>query len=289
MQFSSQGLVMHPAPRMAATSSDLRFWPGARLQNRLGKDISSMTSTQSDDLAGEHASKTEAVSLGRFIANLGALVVELLFESRTRLTFTILDGGGLAEVGYRETVDTTMVEIRPNVFFTSWKERSGATVTHLEDFEREILHSNATLPDGTFVRMSGTLTRSDETAARHFGPGRNKQIVLRAMKELFEDGDLSALDRFWKDPYIQHNPTMKGGLGEIRAMVPTLRGFRWMPAHVVAEGDLVMAHSRVLGWAAHPVIIVDIFRLEDGRIVEHWDVVQDEVAETSTASGKAMI
>lgn len=108
------------------------------------------------------------------------------------------------------------------------------------------------------------------------------------MKELFEEGDLSALDRFWK-PYIQHNPTMKGGLSEIRAFVPTLRGFRWMPVRVVAEGDLVMAHSRVLGWAPHPVIIVDIFRLNDGRIVEHWDVVQDEVAATSTASGAALL
>jgi hypothetical protein len=45
------------------------------------------------------------VFLGRFIANLGALVVELHFESRTRLSFTILDGGGLAEVGHREPTE----------------------------------------------------------------------------------------------------------------------------------------------------------------------------------------
>ena len=248
-----------------------------------------MTNPRSDDLAAKDVPKTDDAFLGRYIAKLGALVVELHFESRTRLTFTILDGGGLAELGYSETVDTTMVELRPNVFFTSWKERSGATVTHFEDFERDVLHSNATLPDGRFVRMSGTLTRADTGAPRVFGPAKNKEIVLRAMKELFEDGDLSALDRFWKDPYIQHNPTMKGGLSELRGIVPTLRGFRWMPVRVVAEGDLVMAHSRVLGWAPHPVIIVDIFRLDDGRIVEHWDVVKDEVIATSTASGAAML
>lgn len=84
-----------------------------------------MMNTRNGDLSDSPASKPEEAFLGRFIANLGALVVELHFESRTRLTFTILDGGGIAEVGYRETVDTTMVEIRPNVFFTSWKERSG--------------------------------------------------------------------------------------------------------------------------------------------------------------------
>lgn len=92
-----------------------------------------MANARSDDLAAKHAPKTDDAFLGRYIAKLGALVVELHFESRTRLTFTILDGGGLAKLGYRETVDTT-VELRPNVFFTSWKERSGATVTHFEGF-----------------------------------------------------------------------------------------------------------------------------------------------------------
>ena len=82
---------------------------------------------------------------------------------------------------------------------------------------------------------------------------------------------------------------MQGGLSEIRAIVPTLRGSNWMPVHVVAEGDLIMAHSRMLGWAPHPVIIVARFRLNDGRIVEHRDVVQDEVAARSTPSGAAML
>lgn len=50
--------------------------------------------------------------LGRYIAKLGALVVELHFESRKRLTFTILDGGGLTKLGYRETVDTTTSSVR---------------------------------------------------------------------------------------------------------------------------------------------------------------------------------
>lgn len=59
--------------------------------------------------------------------------------------------------------------------------------------------------------------------------------------------------------------------------------------HVEVDEPSPNPHSRVLGWAPHPVIIVDIFRLNDGRIVEHWDVVQDEVAATSTASGAAML
>jgi len=71
--------------------------------------------------------------LGRHVANLGALVVELTF--RVEIASDIYDPRRrrVAVVGYRETVDTTMVEIRTNVFFASWKERSGATVTNCED------------------------------------------------------------------------------------------------------------------------------------------------------------
>ena len=50
-----------------------------------------------------------------------------------------------------------------------------------------------------------------------------------------------------------------------------------------------MTHSRVVGWAERPVIIVDIFRLADGRIVEHWDVVQQQVSADDTAGGHSMI
>ncbi len=61
--------------------------------------------------------------------------------------------------------------------------------------------------------------------------------------------------------------TMPDGLDTLRAVAPDLQGFDWTPQRIAAEGDLVMTHSRVVGWAERPVIIVDIFRLADGRIV----------------------
>jgi len=118
---------------------------------------------------------------------------------------------------------------------------------------------------------------------------RNVRIVLTAMRELFEEKDLTAVDRYWAGPYTQHNPSMPDGLDSLRAVVPTLEGFSWRPARVAAQGALVFTHSRVLGWAPTPVVIVDIFRLQDGRIVEHWDVVQDEVPAESSATGRPMV
>lgn len=56
------------------------------------------------------------------------------------------------------------------------------------------------------------------------------------------------------------------------------------------DGDFVIAHSRVSGW--HPdgdAAIVDIFRFENGRVVEHWDVVQPYVEADLTVSGNPVV
>ena len=94
----------------------------------------------------------------KYKVDLGSLKVELFFESDSSMVFTILEGGELAKAGYNERVETIVSEIRPMVYMVSWKEISGATVTHLEDHENGILFSNATLPDGNFYNMEGTIT-----------------------------------------------------------------------------------------------------------------------------------
>jgi hypothetical protein len=65
-----------------------------------------------------------------------------------------------------ETVKIAATPIRAGVFAVSWVEADGATVVHVEDFERGVVHSYATLPNGSFLRMQGPI---------HFISERNGQ------------------------------------------------------------------------------------------------------------------
>lgn len=115
----------------------------------------------------------------------------------------------------------------------------------------------------------------------------NKEFVVKAVTELFVEKDLTAIERYWAESYLQRNP----GLASTSAVLKD--ALKDMPADmtyeigmVIAEGDLVAIHGRYTGWGPTPLIAVDIYRVENGKIAEHWDVGQDEVLET--ASGLPM-
>ena len=117
----------------------------------------------------------------------------------------------------------------------------------------------------------------------------NKELVLRALNELWNERDVSAVERYWGDPYIQHNPDIPNGREGLKRTVAGLKpGFKYEPGMIVAEGDLVMVHGRYTEWGPKPVVTVEIFRIKDGRLVEHWDVTQEEVPVELTKSGNPM-
>jgi len=118
----------------------------------------------------------------------------------------------------------------------------------------------------------------------------NKEIVVKAMKELFVDRDHNAIERYWAEAYVQHNPSMINGHQGLRDILKNSidTGFKWVPGIFIEKDDLVISHSEVHGWGPNPLIVVDIFRFVDGKIAEHWDVVQEEVPAEKTASGNPM-
>jgi len=88
-----------------------------------------------------------------FDATFDAFSVRLTTLPNSEIRFHIADG----PYARTETVKCVATSIRPGVFLVSWVEASGATVVHVEDFGRSVLYSQATLPDGTFLRMQAPL------------------------------------------------------------------------------------------------------------------------------------
>lgn len=117
----------------------------------------------------------------------------------------------------------------------------------------------------------------------------NKHIVLKVLKGAFVERDVSVVDRFFSADDVQHNPAIPNGPNAIANLIPTLKeDFSYEPGMVVAEGDLVMVHGRYVGWGSKPLVAVDMLRVKDGKVVEHWDVMQEEVPASATASGNPM-
>ena len=112
---------------------------------------------------------------------------------------------------------------------------------------------------------------------------RNKALVHEAFDTLFNQRDYVAAERYWSPTYIQHSahiaPGREGLFNLIKSMPPTLK---YEPGVIVADGDLVIVHGRFSGFGA-PVnwIAADILRIEDGVLVEHWDVIQDEATKSN--------
>jgi predicted SnoaL-like aldol condensation-catalyzing enzyme len=108
----------------------------------------------------------------------------------------------------------------------------------------------------------------------------NKALVVKAYQALFGDHDLTALDRYWAENYIQHNPTMKDGRDSVKQLLESMGITHWPKQkvdfkRVIADGDLVMTEVVQPKMGDMPeTVIVDIFRIENGRIAEHWDVMQ---------------
>ena len=117
----------------------------------------------------------------------------------------------------------------------------------------------------------------------------NKALVLAGIKGVFIDRDPSAVDRLFSADYRQHNPQIPNGPTAIKALLGNLsRDFKYEPGLVMADGDYVSIHGRYTGWGPKPMIAVDIFRVADGKIAEHWDVLQEEVLAAQSANGNSM-
>ena len=121
-------------------------------------------------------------------------------------------------------------------------------------------------------------------------PAENKALVIEAFDRLFNERDYAGAERFWSDRYIQHSAHIPAGRDGLFNLIRTLPdSLRYENQLIVAEGDYVVAHGRFSGHGRPAAwVAADIVRIEDGKLAEHWDVLQDEATMAQSVSGLPM-
>lgn len=118
---------------------------------------------------------------------------------------------------------------------------------------------------------------------------QNKQLLADFANAVFVKKDFSQLPQFMQQDYIQHNPLVPQGLSGFQAFFAdwfkAAPDWHYQLEKLVAEGDMVWAYGTYSGthqgdWLGIPatgkhysIHAVDIFRIENGKLAEHWDVL----------------
>jgi predicted SnoaL-like aldol condensation-catalyzing enzyme len=180
------------------------------------------------------------------------------------------------------SVPTAAADKRHNQVFEIAAQKWSAN----DEDDRNIQYS-AQVPDSStyrkeWVPKEGEMTQTIEE--------KNKALVLEAFETLFNKKDYAAAERFWSPSYIQHSKHIPPGRDGLFGLIKTVpEAMRYENGAILAEGNLLMLHGRITGLGLPANwIVVDIVRLENGLLAEHWDVIEDEATRETSVSGLPM-
>lgn len=143
----------------------------------------------------------------------------------------------------------------------------------------------------TLILILGTSSSfaEDTVLAEHAMAQQNKKLVVDFYQNILFAGKLDMIDQYIGDVYIQHNPQVADGK---QALVDMLKGFPPSDqptaeiVRAIAENDLVVLHVKNYNWPTERgSAVIDIFRVKDNKIVEHWDVIQSVPKESANNNG----
>lgn len=122
----------------------------------------------------------------------------------------------------------------------------------------------------------------------------NKQLVMDMVSTVFIARDVDAVDTYFTENYIQRNPMLPSGSATVKKFLskpqePATTNTQPNKTHrMIGEGDLVATHSTYYNFGKTPLVAFDIFRIEDGRIAEHWDNLEP-LAIQSNPAGRTQV
>jgi predicted SnoaL-like aldol condensation-catalyzing enzyme len=108
---------------------------------------------------------------------------------------------------------------------------------------------------------------------------KNRIGVAAALDGLFVDKKVSTIDQYWADPYLQHNPVAKSGVATFKSLMSsfvTSAGFSYQRLRTLADCDLVVVQGKYSGTG----VIFDMFRMKDGKLMEHWDSDSNQASDS---------
>lgn len=159
----------------------------------------------------------------------------------------------------------------PKIGFDVFRFEDGLIVEHWDNLQ--VATSTDVNPSGnTMIDGPTEITDLDKTE-------ENRALVKKFYEEVLVGGDMESMASYFDgDAYIQHNPNIGDGLSALGAAMAAMaqagQTMAFSKVHkVIAEGNfvLVMAEGTIAGTST---AFYDLFRVEDGKIAEHWDVIE---------------
>ena len=141
------------------------------------------------------------------------------------------------------------------------------------------MRTTASILMAALAVLLSACAQQDCTDVTNAAEDLNKKTVIAFYDAAINDKDFAAASAYLGDKYIQHNPLAADGPEGLQAFLgfakENLGGFKVEFKRVLADGDFVIVHAHATnGPDDRGSAVMDIFRLEDGKVVEHWDVIQ---------------
>jgi predicted SnoaL-like aldol condensation-catalyzing enzyme len=141
------------------------------------------------------------------------------------------------------------------------------------------MRTTASILMAAFAALLTACAQQDCAQVANAAEETNKETVVAFYDAAINDKDFDAASAYLGDKYIQHNPLAADGPEGLEAFLEfardNLSGFKVEFKRVLADGDFVIVHAHATnGPDDRGSAVMDIFRLEGGKVVEHWDVIQ---------------